>query len=49
MIDEYDKYNLENGGTFAKVNKAEYKVYKDYIDYDKDGEYFGKEVTENEE
>ena len=49
MIDEYDKYNLENGGTFAKVNKAEYKVYKDYIDYDKDGEYFGKEVTANEE
>lgn len=43
MVDEYDKYNAENGGTFAKVNKAELKIYQDYIDYDKDGECFGKE------
>ena len=49
MVDEYDKYNLENGNTFPKINKGEFIVYKDYIDYDKDGEYFGKEVSDNEE
>ena len=49
MVDEYDKYNMENGNKFPKVNKGEFKVYQDYIDYDKDGEYFGKEeVVSNE-
>ena len=49
MVDEYDKYNKENGGTFSTVNKAKYVVYKDFIDYDKDGESFGKEeVSANE-
>ena len=43
MVDEYDKYNSENGNTFAKVNRAELTIYQDYIDYDKDGECFGKE------
>lgn len=43
IVDEYDKYNAENGGTFARVNKAELKIYQDYIDYDEDGECFGKE------
>ena len=43
MVDEYDKYNSENGNTFAKVNRAELSIYQDYIDYDKDGECFGKE------
>ena len=43
MVDEYDKYNAENGNTFAKVNRAELTIYQDYIDYDKDGECFGKE------
>lgn len=43
MVDEYDKYNAENGNTFAKVNRAELSIYQDYIDYDKDGECFGKE------
>lgn len=49
MVDDYDKYNSENGGTFAKVNKAEYVVYKDYIDYDEDGECFGKEEVSADE
>lgn len=49
MVDEYDKYNKENGATFSVVNKAKYVVYKDFIDYDKDGESFGKEeVSANE-
>ena len=43
MVDEYDKYNAENGNTYAKVNRAELSIYQDYIDYDKDGECFGKE------
>ena len=49
MVDEYDKYNSENGGTFAKVNKAKYVAYKDYIDYDEDGECFGKEEVSLDE
>ena len=49
MVSEYEKYNTESGGKYPVVNKAEYKIYEDYIDYDKDGEYFGKEVTEDEE
>lgn len=49
MVDEYDKYNAENGNVFPKVNKAEFKIYQDYIDYDDDGECFGKEeVISNE-
>lgn len=43
LVDEYDKYN--SNGVYASVNKANLVVYKDYIDYDKDGEYFGKEVS----
>ena len=50
MIDEYDKYNSQNGEIYPKANRAELKIYQDYIDYDEDGEYFGKEeVTTNEE
>ena len=49
LVDEYDEYNSENGGIYPSVNKAELLIYTDYIDYDEDGEYFGKEeVTENE-
>ena len=43
MVDEYDEYNAEHGNGYAKVNKALYGPYDDYIDYDKDGEYFGKD------
>ncbi len=43
LIDEYDEWNKGQGGKYNSVNKAELPVYKDYIDYDKDGEYFGKE------
>lgn len=43
LVDEYDKWSEENGGKYAEVKKGTFPVYKDYIDYDKDGEYFGKE------
>lgn len=48
LIDEYDKWNKEEGGKYPNVSKGEYSVYKKYIDFDKDGEYFGKEVKEDE-
>lgn len=49
LIDEYDKWNSENGGKYSPVNKGSFPVYKDYIDYDEDGEMFGKdEVVKNE-
>ena len=49
MVDEYDKYNAMNENKYPIVNKAKFVVYKDYIDYDKDGECFGKEeVSTNE-
>ena len=43
LVEEYDKWNEENGGKYAKVEKGTFPIYTDYIDYDKDGEYFGKE------
>lgn len=43
LIDEYDKYNEENKNKYDKADKGEFVVYKDYIDYDGDKEYFGKE------
>lgn len=50
MVEEYEKYNALNGGKYPTVNEGKYVVYKDYIDYDKDGECFGKEeVATNEE
>ena len=49
MVSEYKKYNAENGGQYPTVNEAEYVIYKDYIDADGDGEFFGKEeVNANE-
>lgn len=47
LVDEYEKYNTS--GKYKTVNKASLVIYKDYIDYDKDGECFGKEeVSSNE-
>lgn len=43
LVDEYNEWNKENGGKYAEVKKGTFPVYKKYIDYDKDGEYFGKE------
>lgn len=42
LIDEYESYNEESGNKYGTAYKMRYVVYKKYIDYDKDGEYFGK-------
>ena len=39
------KYNEWNNGSYEKLSEVDRKIYKDYIDYDEDGEYFGKEVS----
>ncbi len=49
MVSEYDEYNAEHGNHYAKLNKALYGSYADYIDYDEDGEYFGKEEVSTDE
>lgn len=43
MVKNYEEYNREHGNQYSTVNEATYGPYTDYIDYDKDGEYFGKE------
>ena len=49
MIDDYDKWNKEEGNKYSEVEKGSYPIYKKYIDFYKDGEYFGKEeVSTNE-
>ena len=49
LIDDYDKWNKEEDNKYPEVKKGTYPVYKKYIDFDKDGEYFGKEeVSSNE-
>lgn len=49
LIDDYNKWNSEEGNKYPKVEKGKYSVYKKYIDFDKDGEFFGKEeVSSNE-
>lgn len=44
MVKDYEKYNAENGNKFKVINRASYGKYDDYIDYDEDGKFFGKEV-----
>jgi hypothetical protein len=41
FVDEYNKTYANKKSKYV-VNKVDYFVYKNYIDYDKDGEYFGK-------
>ncbi|MBR3198466.1 MAG: hypothetical protein IKG27_00460 [Bacilli bacterium] len=49
LVENYDEWNEKNGNKAEQVKKANFPVYKKYIDYDKDGEYFGKvEVKDNE-
>lgn len=49
LANSYNKWNLVNGSVYSTMNKLDKVVYKDYIDYDKDGEYFGKEEGELDE
>jgi len=39
------KYNEWANGSYENLKEVELKIHKDYIDYDEDGEYFGKEVS----
>ena len=49
MIDDYNKKTKDETNQSTEVKKGEYPVYKKYIDFDNDGEYFGKEeVIKNE-
>ena len=41
-IKKYNDWVTENNYNYGKLNEAKYVVYKKYIDYDEDGEYFGK-------
>ena len=47
-VDEYNQWNQEGNYNYGVLNKAQLHVYQDYIDFDKDGEYFGKGETTNE-
>lgn len=49
LIDDYNKWLKEENVKGKEINKGKYPVYKKYIDFDKDKEYFGKEeVSSNE-
>ena len=49
LIENYNKWCEKNDENEKILNKISYHIYKDYIDYDNDGEYFGKvEVSDNE-
>ncbi|MCI9084677.1 MAG: hypothetical protein HFH46_03595 [Bacilli bacterium] len=45
-VKEYNKWAKTNNK--KTLNKGKLTIYKNYIDYDKDKEYFGKEEEENE-
>ena len=42
MVKEYEEYNADHGNKYSKLNRALFGTYNDYIDYDEDGEFFGK-------
>ena len=44
-VEEYNEWAEKNNK--EKLNKIKLTIYKDYIDYDEDGEYFGKEEVNN--
>ena len=43
VVKEYNDWAKNNGKENQLLNEAKLVIYKDYIDFDKDGEYFGKE------
>jgi len=45
-VKEYNDWAKTNNK--PTLNQIKLEIHKNYIDYDKDGEYFGKEETENE-
>ncbi len=48
-VNEYNTWVSEGGYNYGKLNKGKFTIYEDYIDFDKDGEYFGKEESSNEQ
>ena len=48
-VKQYNDWVEQNGNKYGKLNKIKYVVYKKYIDFDKDGEYFGKGESKDEE
>ena len=48
-VKQYNNWVEQNGNKYGKLNKIKYVVYKKYIDFDKDGEYFGKGESKDEE
>lgn len=43
IVKEYNEWLINNNSSYQKLEKVSLTIYKDYIDYDEDGEYFGKE------
>ena len=43
IVKQYNDWVDENKYNYGKLNEGTFPVYKDYIDFDKDGEYFGKD------
>ena len=41
-VKQYNDWVDENKYNYGKLNEGSFPVYKKYIDFDKDGEYFGK-------
>lgn len=42
IVKEYNQWLINNNNLANKLTEVKLSIYKDYIDYDKDGEYFGK-------
>lgn len=47
-VKQYNDWVTENNYNYEKLNEAKYVVYKKYIDFDQDGEYFGKGENKDE-
>ena len=47
IVAKYNGWISDNNFDYQKLQEGKLSAYKDYIDYDKDNEYFGKE-EENE-
>lgn len=45
IVKEYNEWLINHSSSYPKLNEISLSIYKDYIDYDEDGEYFGKEVS----
>ena len=47
IVKKYNSWLTDNNYEYQKLEEGKLSAYKDYIDYDKDNDYFGKE-EENE-